>query len=38
VAPTVFDTDFRFLAGAVNLARLATLRVRGTASGWVVTA
>jgi len=32
------DTDFRFLAGAVNLARLATLRVRGTASGWVVTA
>jgi hypothetical protein len=27
------DADFRFLAGAVNLARLATLRVRGTATG-----
>ncbi len=30
------DADFRLLAGAVNLARLATLRVRGTATGWAV--
>ena len=30
------DADFRFLAGAVNLARLATLRVRGTVTGWAM--
>ena len=30
------DADFRFLAGAVNLARLAVLGVRGTAHGWAV--
>jgi hypothetical protein len=30
------DADFRLLAGAVNLARLATLRVRGTATGWAM--
>jgi hypothetical protein len=31
------DADFRFLAGAVNLARLAVLNVRKTANGWAVT-
>ena len=31
------DADFRFLAGAVNLARLAVLGVRKTANGWAVT-
>ena len=31
------DADFRFLAGAVNLARLAVLNVRRTANGWAVT-
>jgi hypothetical protein len=30
------DADFRFLASAVNLARLATLRVGATATGWAV--
>src|ERR1051325_10614115 len=30
------DADFRFLAGAVNLARLATLRIHATATGWAV--
>jgi len=28
--------DFKLLAGAVNLARLAVLGVASTASGWVV--
>ena len=32
------DADFRLLAGAVNLARMATLGVSGTVHGWVVTA
>lgn len=32
------DADFRLLAGAVNLARLAMLGVRGTAHGRAVTA
>lgn len=32
------DADFRFLAGAANLARLAVLAVRGTSNGWVVAA
>jgi hypothetical protein len=32
------DADFRLLAGAVNLARLAVLGLRGTAHGWVVAA
>jgi IS5 family transposase len=31
------DADFRFLAGAVNLARLAVLNARRTANGWAVT-
>ncbi|GAA1295633.1 hypothetical protein GCM10009609_76290 [Pseudonocardia aurantiaca] len=30
------DADFRLLAGAINLARLAVLKLRGTAHGWVV--
>jgi hypothetical protein len=30
------EADFRFLAGAVNVARLAVLGVRGTAHGWAV--
>jgi Transposase DDE domain len=30
------DADFRFLAGAVNLARMATLGVRRTTHGWAV--
>jgi hypothetical protein len=30
------DTDFRLLAGAVNLARLAVLGLRATAQGWAV--
>ena len=30
------DTDFRFLACAVNLARLATLGLHATAHGWAV--
>jgi hypothetical protein len=30
------DADFRFLASAVNLARLAALGLRGTAHGWAV--
>jgi hypothetical protein len=30
------DADFRLLAGAVNLARLAVLGLRATASGWAV--
>jgi Transposase DDE domain/Transposase domain (DUF772) len=29
------DADFRLLAGAINLARMAVLRLRGTAHGWV---
>jgi IS5 family transposase len=32
------DADFRLLAGAVNLARMAVLGLRGTAHGWVVAA
>ena len=32
------DADFRLLAGAANLARLAVLGLRGTANGWVVAA
>jgi hypothetical protein len=28
------DADFRLLAGAANLARMAVLGVRGTANGW----
>ena len=32
------DADFRLLAGAVNLARLAMLGLRGTAQGWAVAA
>jgi hypothetical protein len=32
------DADFRLLAGAVNLARLAVLGLRGTAHGWAVAA
>ena len=31
------DADFRFLAGAVNLARLATLGLHGTTHGWALT-
>jgi hypothetical protein len=30
------DTDFRFLAGAVNIARMAVLGVRRTTHGWAV--
>jgi hypothetical protein len=30
------DADFRLLAAAVNLARLATLGVRGTPTGWAM--
>jgi hypothetical protein len=30
------DTDFRLLAGAVNLARMAVLGLRGSTAGWVV--
>jgi hypothetical protein len=32
------DADFRLLAGAINLARMAVLGLRGTAHGWVVAA
>jgi hypothetical protein len=32
------DADFRLLAGAVNLARLAVLGLRGTTQGWAVAA
>jgi IS5 family transposase len=32
------DADFNLLAGAANLARLATLGLRSTTTGWVVTA
>ncbi len=32
------DADFRLLAGAVNLARLAVLGLRRTTQGWVVAA
>jgi hypothetical protein len=32
------DADFRLLAGAVNLARLAMLGLRGTTQGWAVAA
>jgi hypothetical protein len=32
------DADFRLLAGAVNLARLAALRLCGTSGGWAVAA
>jgi hypothetical protein len=32
------DADFRLLAGAANLARLAVLGLRGTTRGWVVAA
>lgn len=32
------DADFRLLAGAVNLARMAVLGLRGTANGWVLVA
>jgi Transposase DDE domain len=35
---TRVDADFRLLAAAVNLARLAVLGVRGTAQGWAVAA
>ena len=31
------DADFRLLAAATNLARLAVLGVRSTATGWTVT-
>lgn len=31
------DADFRLLAAAVNLARLAVLGLHGTAAGWAVT-
>ena len=30
------DADFRLLAGAINLARLAVLGLRGTPTGWAV--
>jgi len=30
------DADFRLLASAVNLARLAVLGLRGTTHGWVL--
>jgi hypothetical protein len=30
------DADFRFLAAAANLARMAVLDVRGTVNGWVM--
>ena len=30
------DADFRFLAGAVNLARMAVLGVHRTGHGWAV--
>ena len=30
------DADFRLLAAAVNLARLAVLELRGSATGWTV--
>jgi hypothetical protein len=33
---TKVDTDFRLLAAAVNLARLATLGLRATTAGWAV--
>jgi hypothetical protein len=36
-APSGVDADFRLLAAAVNLARLAVLGLHGTAAGWVVT-
>jgi IS5 family transposase len=32
------DADFRLLAGAINLARMAVLGLRGTAHGWVLVA
>jgi Transposase DDE domain len=32
------DADFRLLAAAVNIARLAVLGLHRTAAGWVVTA
>jgi hypothetical protein len=32
------DADFRFLAGAVNMARMAVLGARRTAHGWAVAA
>jgi hypothetical protein len=32
------DADFRLLAGAVNLARMAVLGLRGTAHGWLLVA
>jgi IS5 family transposase len=32
------DADFRLLAGAINLARLAVLGLRGTPTGWAVAA
>ena len=32
------DADFRLLAAAVNLARLAVLGLRGTTQGWAVAA
>jgi hypothetical protein len=35
---TRVDADFRLLAGAVNLARLAVLGLRGTTQGWAVVA
>ena len=32
------DADFRLLAAATNLARMAVLGVRGTTQGWAVAA
>jgi hypothetical protein len=32
---TKIDTDFRLLAGAVNLARLAALGLTHTPTGWL---
>ena len=34
---TCVDADFRLLASAINLARLATLGVHSTFSGWATT-
>ena len=35
---TRVDADFRLLAAAINLARLAVLGLRGTTRGWAVAA
>jgi hypothetical protein len=32
------EADFRLLAAAVNLARMAMIGLRGTATGWTVSA